>query len=136
MPLSRKVYFVGGYVSMLVGLVSMFLLLIEGAKTLGCGYYHKVSSLMQVGVQVSKPLAKTEVDIEFGLAYKLDKDTTVKSKVASDGMLCCSYKQKINAMTTMTLAAQARARPSARPSAPRARVAARPPPLASAPGLL
>ena len=44
--------------------------------------------------------------IKFGTAYKLDKDTTVKAKVDSDGVLCTSYKQKISPLTTMTLAAQ------------------------------
>jgi len=78
----------------------------KGAKTLSCAYYHKVSSLMQVGVNLSKPLAKPDVDIEFGCAYKLDKDTTVKSKVDSAGALSASYKQKISSLTTMTLAAQ------------------------------
>jgi voltage-dependent anion channel protein 2 len=78
----------------------------KGAKTLSCGYYHKVSSLMQVGVTLSKPLAKGEVDIDFGCAYKLDKDTTVKGKVDTKGALSCSYKQKISPLTTMTLAAQ------------------------------
>jgi len=68
----------------------------KGARTVSCGYFHNVS----------KPLAKPEVDIEFGCAYKLDKDTTVKGKVESTGLLSCSYKQKISAVTTMTLAAQ------------------------------
>ena len=44
--------------------------------------------------------------IQFGTAYKLDKDTTVKAKVDDKGMLCASYKQKISALTTMTLAAE------------------------------
>jgi len=77
----------------------------KGSKTLSCGYYHKVSPLMQVGVNLSKPLSKPDVDIEFGCAYKLDKDTAVKGKVDSAGMMSCSYKQKISALTTMTLAA-------------------------------
>jgi len=37
---------------------------------------------------------------------KLDKDTTVKGKVDSAGILSGSYKQKISPLTTMTLAAQ------------------------------
>jgi len=78
----------------------------KGAGTLSCSYFHKVSSLMQVGVNVAKPLAKPDVGIEFGCAYKLDKDTTVKAKVESAGTLSCSYKQKVSAITTMTLAAQ------------------------------
>lgn len=78
----------------------------KGAKTVSCGYYHTVSSLMQVGVGLSKPLAKPDVGIEFGCAYKLDKDTTVKAKVESEGLASCSYKQKISPLTTMTLAAQ------------------------------
>jgi len=77
----------------------------KGAKTLSCGYYHKVSPLMQVGVNLSKPLSKPDTDIEFGCAYKLDKDTSVKSKVDSAGMLSLSYKQKVSALTSMTLAA-------------------------------
>ena len=57
-------------------------------------------------VRAAKPLSKPDVAIEFGTAYKLDKDTTVKAKVDSEGILCTSYKQKISALTTMTLAAQ------------------------------
>ena len=34
------------------------------------------------------------------------QETTVKAKVDSDGILCTSYKQKVSALTTMTLAAQ------------------------------
>jgi len=75
-------------------------------KTLSCGYYHKVSPLMQVGVNLSKKLNKADVDIDFGCAYKLDKDTAVKGKVDSAGKMSCSYKQKISALTTMTLAAE------------------------------
>ena len=77
-----------------------------GKKTLSCSYFHKVSGDMQLGVAIAKPLAKADVAIEFGTAYKLDKDTTVKAKVDSEGILCCSYKQKISSLTTMTLAAQ------------------------------
>jgi len=78
----------------------------KGANTLSCGYYHKVSPLMQVGVNLSKPLSKPDTDIEFGCAYKLDGDTSVKGKVDAAGKLSCSYKQKISKLTTMTLAAQ------------------------------
>lgn len=77
-----------------------------GAKTLSCGYYHKMSSDLQLGVALSKPLAKAGVGMEFGCAYKLDKATNVKGKVDADGILCASYKQKISGLTTMTLAAQ------------------------------
>ena len=75
-------------------------------KTIPCSYYHKVSGDMQLGVLITKPLAKPDVGIQFGTAYKLDKDTTVKAKVDDKGMLCASYKQKISALTTMTLAAE------------------------------
>jgi len=77
-----------------------------GKKTLSCSYYHKVSGDMQVGVAIGKPLSKPDVNIEFGTAYKLDKDTMVKVKVDSEGILCSSYKLKISPLTTMTLAAQ------------------------------
>jgi voltage-dependent anion channel protein 2 len=77
-----------------------------GKKTVSCSYFHKVSGDMQLGVNIAKPLAKNDVKIEFGTAYKLDKDTTVKAKVDSDGTLCTSYKQKISSLTTMTLAAE------------------------------
>lgn len=79
---------------------------VKGAKTVSCGYFHNVSKLMQVAVNLSKPLAKPDVDIDFGCLYKLDKDTIVKGKAESTGLLSCSYKQKISAVTTMTLAAQ------------------------------
>jgi len=68
-------------------------------------YYHKVSSDMQVGAELSHTAGK-DVGLAFGCAYKLDKDTTVKGKVDADGMLYSSYKQKISNLTTMTLAAQ------------------------------
>lgn len=77
-----------------------------GSKTLSCSYFHKVSSDMQLGVSLAKPLAKPDVAIQFGCAYKLDKDTSVKGKVDSEGILGASYKQKISPLTTMTLAAQ------------------------------
>jgi len=77
-----------------------------GKKTLSCSYYHKVSKDMQLGVAVGKPLSKPDVNIEFGTAYKLDGDTTVKAKVDSEGILCTSYKTKISSLTSMTLAAQ------------------------------
>ena len=38
---------------------------------------------MQLGVAVAKPLAKGDMGIEFGCAYKLDKDTSVKAKVCT-----------------------------------------------------
>jgi voltage-dependent anion channel protein 2 len=82
------------------------------AETVGKGqtytgsYYHKVSGDMQVGGEVSKASGKSEVGLAFGCAYKLDKDTSVKGKVDSDGILYGSYKQKVSALTTMTLAAQ------------------------------
>jgi voltage-dependent anion channel protein 2 len=68
-------------------------------------YYHNVSSGMQVGGELSKASDKTDVSIAFGCMYKLDKDTTVKSKVDSDGILTASYKQKISPLSTVTLAA-------------------------------
>ena len=65
-----------------------------GKGTLSCSYFHKVSGDMQVGVAVAKPLAKPDMNIEFGCAYKLDKDTSVKAKVDSEGVMCTSYKLK------------------------------------------
>jgi voltage-dependent anion channel protein 2 len=75
-------------------------------KKLSCSYFHKVSPDMQLGIAVAKPLPKPDVTVELGTAYKLDKDTTVKVKVNSDGNLFASFQQKLNAITKMTLAAQ------------------------------
>jgi len=77
----------------------------KGRPTYTGMYYHKVSSDMQVGAELCHTTGK-DVGLAFGCAYKLDKDTTVKGKVDADGMLYSSYKQKISALTTMTLAAQ------------------------------
>jgi len=77
-----------------------------GKGTLSCSYYHNVSKDMQLGVAVAKPVSKGDMGIEFGCAYKLDKDTSIKAKVDSEGVMCTSYKQKISSLTTMTLAAQ------------------------------
>jgi voltage-dependent anion channel protein 2 len=68
-------------------------------------YYHKVSSDMQVGAELTHASGK-EIGLAFGCQYKLDKDTTVKGKVDADGMLYSSYKQKLSPIATMTLAAQ------------------------------
>jgi len=68
-------------------------------------YYHKVSSDMQVGAELTHTSGK-DVGLAFGCMYKLDKDTTVKGKVDADGMLYSSYKQKLSPLATMTLAAQ------------------------------
>jgi voltage-dependent anion channel protein 2 len=78
----------------------------SGNKTLSCAYYHKVSGDMQLGVDIAKPLSKSDMSIVFGAAYKLDKDTAVKAKVDDKGKLSTSYKQKISSLTTMTLAAE------------------------------
>ena len=43
-------------------------------------YYHKVSSDMQVGAELTHTSGK-DVGLAFGCMYKLDKDTTVKGKV-------------------------------------------------------
>ena len=67
--------------------------------TFAGSYFHKVSSEMQVGAELSKAMNKSDVALAFGCAYKLDKDTTVKSKVDSDGMLFGSYKAKISPMS-------------------------------------
>jgi len=68
-------------------------------------YYHKVSSDMQVGTELTHTSGK-DVGLAFGCMYKLDKDTTVKGKVDADGMLYGSYKQVLSPIATMTLAAQ------------------------------
>jgi len=68
-------------------------------------YYHKVSGDMQVGSELTHTSGK-DVGLAFGYQYKLDKDTTVKGKVDKDGQLYASYKQKLSAISTMTLAAQ------------------------------
>jgi len=67
-------------------------------------YYHKVSGDMQVGSELTH--TTKDVGLAFGCMYKLDKDTTVKGKVDKDGQLYTSYKQKLSAISTMTLAAQ------------------------------
>jgi len=76
------------------------------SDAVSCSLYHKVSPLMQVGVAVKKPLSAAAFGVDFGCQYKLDKDTTVKSKVDADGKLSLAYKQKISSLTTMTLAAE------------------------------
>merc|ERR1712146_502293 len=75
-------------------------------KSFSGAYYHKVSGDMQVGAELSKSSKKSEVDLAFGCAYKLDKDTTVKGKVDTDGQLFASFKQKLSPLTLLTLAAQ------------------------------
>jgi len=80
--------------------------LAKPGKTFAGTYYHKVSGDMQVGAELSKAASKTDVDLAFGCMYKLDKDTTVKSKVDSDGKLLASFKQKLSPLTLITLAAE------------------------------
>jgi voltage-dependent anion channel protein 2 len=75
-------------------------------KSFSGAYYHKVSGDMQVGAELAKAAAKSDVDLAFGCQYKLDKDTTVKGKVDSDGKLFASFKQKLSPLTLLTLAAE------------------------------
>jgi voltage-dependent anion channel protein 2 len=75
-------------------------------KNFSGAYYHKVSGDMQVGAELSKAASKSDVDLAFGCQYKLDKDTTVKGKVDSDGKLLASFKQKLSPLTLLTLAAE------------------------------
>jgi len=75
-------------------------------KSFSGAYHHKVSGDMQVGAELSKAANKSEVDLAFGCSYKLDKDTTVKGKVDTDGQLLASFKQKLSPLTLLTLAAQ------------------------------
>ena len=57
------------------------------------------------GGELCKAAKKSDVGLTFGCAYKLDKDTSIKAKVDSDGILSTSYKQKVSSITTLTLAA-------------------------------
>jgi voltage-dependent anion channel protein 2 len=69
-------------------------------------YYHKVSSTMQVGAEIKKAASKSDVDLAFGCLYKLDKSTTVKGKVDSDGKLFASFKQQLSPLTLLTLVSE------------------------------
>jgi len=69
-------------------------------------YYHKVSGEMQVGAEIKKAASKSDVDLAFGCLYKLDKTTTVKGKVDSDGKLFASFKQQLSPLTLLTLVSE------------------------------
>jgi len=69
-------------------------------------YFHNVSGDMQVGAELSKKSSASEVALAFGCQYNLDKTTTVKAKVDSEGMLFGSYKQNISSVSTLTLCTQ------------------------------
>merc|ERR1711957_947180 len=69
-------------------------------------YYHKVSAEMQVGAEIKKAASKSDVDLAFGCLYKLDKTTTVKGKVDSDGKLFASFKQQLSPLTLLTLVSE------------------------------
>jgi voltage-dependent anion channel protein 2 len=69
-------------------------------------YYHKVSGEMQVGAELKKSPGKSDIDLAFGCMYKLDKTTTVKGKVDSEGKLLASFKQQLSPLTLLTLAAE------------------------------
>ena len=75
-------------------------------QTFSGAYYHKVSGDMQVGAEITKAASKSDVDLAFGCAYKLDKDTSIKGKVDSEGKLLCSFKQKLSPINLLTLAAE------------------------------
>lgn len=61
--------------------------------------------MAQVCGALKKAAKKSDMSLTFGCAYKLDKDTNVKAKVDSEGILSASYKQKISSISTLTLAA-------------------------------
>lgn len=74
-----------------------------GSTVYAGSYFHKISSAMQVGGELTK--TSSDTGFAFGCLYKLDKSTSVKGKVNTDGILSASYKQAISPMTTLTLAA-------------------------------
>lgn len=76
------------------------------ANTFSGAYYHKVSGDMQVGAEIVKVSTSADVDLAFGCLYKLDKDTSVKGKVDSEGKLSASLKQKLSPLTLITLACE------------------------------
>lgn len=61
---------------------------------------------MQVGAEIKKAATKSDVDLAFGCTYKLDKSTTVKGKVDSDGKLFASFKQQLSPLTLLTLVSE------------------------------
>jgi voltage-dependent anion channel protein 2 len=73
-----------------------------GSKAYSGSYFHKISSAMQVGTELTQT---KDVSLSFGCLYKLDKTTTVKGKVDTNGILTASYKQAISPISTLTLAA-------------------------------
>lgn len=73
-------------------------------QTYTLSYYHKVSGDVEVAAKFD--MAGEKVTCGVGSIYKLDKDTTTKAKVDSDGILMLSYKQKLNPSATLTLAGQ------------------------------
>jgi len=76
----------------------------KGAPEYKCSYFHKVSGDVQVAGEFVK--GDKDMSCAVGGVYKLDKDTTTKAKVDSNGILSLSYKQKVNPSATLTLAGQ------------------------------
>lgn len=73
------------------------------------GVHAVASPTVSYAAQAKFPVAMKQasnVDLEFGCAYKAAADTTIHAKVSSAGKVAVSYKQALNSMATVTFAGQ------------------------------
>jgi len=78
----------------------------NGFSTIGAGYHKEMNKETSVAISVeqSSKDGKTSVDGVLGVAYKIDKDSSVKGKVNSDGIISFAYVQKLRPQLTIKLA--------------------------------
>lgn len=75
------------------------------SNILGAAYFHKVNADLCVGTEISFDTANSDSvpKLCFGTQYRVDADTTVKSKFDTAGKLGLSYQQKFSKNAKLTI---------------------------------
>lgn len=79
-------------------------------SVLTAAFYQTVSPVTTLAAVAKFPAAfkasAADAEIEAGLAYKADANTTITGKVGSNGRVAFSYAQQVSALTKLTLATE------------------------------
>lgn len=78
-------------------------MLLEKATVAKFRYFHIRNRDLSVAAEFEYNIAKDERTMTMGTQYEVDRDTTLKTKINSDGLCSLSYIQEIRKNTTLTL---------------------------------
>mmetsp|Transcript_5096 Transcript_5096/g.10781 ORF Transcript_5096/g.10781 Transcript_5096/m.10781 type:complete len:278 (+) Transcript_5096:73-906(+) len=79
------------------------LALLKKAKLFKVSYSHAVSDDLSIGGEGLYDISSEAKTLTMGILYKLDKQSTFKTKLNTDGALSTSYKQQVQPHVSVTL---------------------------------